>query len=87
MFFTRFPYSNPGETLQPEHAALCSVYALMRLLAIGYTATNESSEALVDVLSALFRPVDHSSFHHYAAVMLQDIGFAAPECLAALTEL
>ncbi len=87
MFFTRFPYSNPGETLQPEHAALCSVYALMRLLAIGYTATHDGDDALVDVLSALFRLIDHSSFHHYAAVMLQEIGFAAPECLAALTKL
>ena len=87
MFFTRFPYSNPGETLQPEHVALCCVYALMRVLAIGYTDTRGTTEALVDVLSALFRLVDHSTFHHYAAVMMQDIGFNTPECLAALTAL
>ena len=87
MFATRFPYSNPGETLRPEHAALCALYALMRVLAIGYTAQHESKEALVDVLSALFRLVDHSSFHHYAAIMLKDLHFNAPERLAALSAL
>ena len=87
MFATRFPYSNPGETLRPEHAALCALYALMRVLAIGYTAQHESFEALVDVLSALFRLVDHSSFHHYAAIMLKELDFNRPEQLAALSQL
>ena len=87
MFFTRFPYSNGKETLYREHAALCALYALMRVLAIGHTAQNGGSEALVDVLAALFRLADHSSFHHYAALMLEDLHFAAPELLAALTAL
>ena len=87
MFFTRFPYSDGSESLRHEFASLCALYAAMRVLATGYTARHGGGDALVDVLAALFRLADHSSFHHYAAVMLGEMHFDAPKQLAALLAL
>ena len=73
MFFAQFPFQDRPVPLKDEYLALCAVYALMRFLALGWTAEHPSREAAVDVLAAAFRLVDHTDFNRLAAPILHDL--------------
>ena len=46
------------------------VYALVRLLAIGYMAESEKEEELTDAVAAAFRLISHTDFDRTALYML-----------------
>ena len=87
MFFARFPFQDQPENLMDEFAALCAVYALLRLLALGWTAEHPGDDALVDACAAAFRLIDHTSFGPYAARVLARLDCLAPEMLYGLLSL
>lgn len=87
MFFSRFPFSDQCESMEDEFAAMCAGYALMRVLAVGWTELHPQKEALVDLLAAVFRRIDHSPFHRYSAALLHETDFCRPQELAELAHL
>lgn len=46
----------------------------MRFLALGHMVGRDAESELVDVMSAVFRLVDHTDFDRYAAHMLKGMG-------------
>jgi len=74
MFFSRFPFQDRPVSLRDEFIALCAVYSLLRFLGIGYMQDKTDVSAFVDVASAVFRLVDHTSFDHYASRVMKDLG-------------
>lgn len=74
MFFSRFPFQDRPMSLRDEFIALCSIYALLRFLGIGWMADKEDVRAFVDVAAAAFRLVDHTAFDRLAAHMMKQLG-------------
>ena len=74
MFFSRFPFQDRPVSLPDEFIALCAVYSLLRFLGIGHMRDKTDSSAFVDVAAAAFRLIDHTSFDHYAAGMMKELG-------------
>jgi len=74
MFFSRFPFQDRPVSLRDEFIALCAVYSLLRFLGIGHMRDKTDTSAFVDVASAVFRLVDHTSFERYASRMMKDLG-------------
>ena len=61
-------------SLRDEYFALCAVYVLLRFLSLGWVAQLPSIDEAVDVVSAAFRLIDHTSFDRYAAPILKRLG-------------
>ena len=74
MFFERFPFQDRPDSLWTEFVAICTVYALLRCLCLGWMATHDGEADLADVCAAAFRLIDHASFDRYAAHALQELG-------------
>jgi len=74
MFFSRFPYQDRPVSLCDEFYALCAVYAMLRFLGIGCMWNRRGESIFVDVASAVFRLVEHTSFDRYAAQMMKQLG-------------
>lgn len=70
MFFTRYPFSERSLCGEEKFSALVMVYALVRLLAIGYMAESEKEEELIDAVAAAFRLISHTDFDRTALYML-----------------
>lgn len=70
VFFSQFPFQDRTVSTHNEYAAVCALYALLRLLSLGWMANRSSANHLIDAMVAAFRLVDHTSFDHYAAHML-----------------
>ena len=87
MFFERFPFQDRPVSLSDEFVALCAVYTLMRLLAVGWMADKNSEAQFVDAAAAAFRFIDHTSFDRYAAGVLHALDCASPERLFDLIRL
>ena len=87
MFFERFPFQDRPMSLSDEFVALCAVYTLMRLLAVGWMADKSSEAQFVDAAAAAFRFIDHTSFDRYAAGVLHALDCASPERLFDLIRL
>ena len=87
MFFSVFPFQDRPEDMRSEVTALCVIYALMRFLAIGYTAEHGGNDAFIDVMAAAFRLVDHTDFDRYSVVLLKRLGCNSPEKLCGLVQL
>lgn len=60
--------------LQPDDAVygLCMIYALMRVICIGYCAQHEGKEAVADALSGIFRLIEHSPFYYNARLTISN---------------
>ena len=69
MFFTRYPFSERFCHVE-KHSALMTVYALVRLLAMGYMADSDKEEDLTDAVAAAFRLISHTDFDRTALYML-----------------
>lgn len=74
MFFARFPFQDRPGIMKEEFAALCAVYALLRVLGIGWMWDKREEHAFVDVAAAVFRLVEHTAFDRYAAHMMERLG-------------
>lgn len=74
MFFSEFPFQDRPESLRSEYTALCAVYALMRFLALGVMADQDSPSHLIDVMAAAFRLIDHTEFDRTASIILRRLG-------------
>lgn len=74
MFFAQFPFQDRPVPLKDEYLALCAVYVLLRFLAVGHAAQHPTLEAMVDVVAAAFRLIDHTEFDRYAAPILKRLG-------------
>ena len=79
IFFTRFPYGGNG--ILPSYMSLVAAYGLMLYIASGCLAGEESGDIapLADVLSALFRVMDGSSFNINAAKVFVRYGISSFE--------
>lgn len=87
MFFSRYPFADMGGGLRGEFVALCAVYTMMRFFGVCWMADKEDEAALVDVLAALFRLIDHTRFHRRAERILTEIGCDTPERLQEIMNL
>lgn len=87
MFFERFPFQDRPVSLSDEFVALCAVYTLLRLLAVGWMADSDSEARFTDAAAAAFRFIDHTSFDRYAAGVLKALDCASPERLYDLIRL
>ena len=90
LFFTRFPFVEARWDFPGQFAALCTVYGLLRLLAIGACAGNiregeTKQDTLVDVVAGAFRVIDHTLFHRRVTPILRDLGLTTPEEALQLT--
>ena len=62
LFFLQFPVSRKAAQQQAEFHALCAVYGLMCVIAVGCTGDARDEVDLIDACAALFRLVEHSNF-------------------------
>ncbi len=86
MFFCQFPFQDRPVNLREEFTALCVIYSLLRFLCVGLAEELHCDEALVDMLAAAFRLIDHTDFERTAIALLKRIG-CTPEGLRDLTAL
>ena len=74
MYFVQFPFQDRPVPLRDEYLALVAVYTLLRCLLVGCLAEKGDRVRAVDVASAAFRLVDHTTFDLYAAPLLRELG-------------
>lgn len=79
MFFSCFPFEDRPEDLNTEFMALCSVYTLLRFLAVGCAEHRRSRQDFTDVFAAAFRMIDHSAFDIYVSHFLRDLGWTSDD--------
>lgn len=87
VFFEQFPFQDRPEGPWEEFVAICSVYALLRFLGIGWMANKSEPSDFVDMSAAVFRLVDHTSFDRYSARVLKDLSCDTPQKIFALIAL
>ncbi len=87
MYFVQFPFQDRPVSLVDEYLALCAVYVLLRCLLVGWMATHEGEQEAVDVATAAFRLIDHTSFDRYAAPLMKELGCGVGEKLWQLLSL
>ena len=61
LFFTQFPYH--GIPMDEEVCALRGIYAMLRVLTVGWCAAHPTADDFADSAAALFRLVEHSRFY------------------------
>lgn len=81
MFFSRFPLQERPVSFEDEYIALCSEYAILRFVGVGWMADKTELSDLVDVCAAAFRIIDHTEFEPYAAMLLRKFGVHSRETL------
>lgn len=59
-FYEGLPFSDDGCLLSDNIKAMCAVYGLWRIAAVGYTLTSPDMNSLVDVTAAFFRLAENS---------------------------
>ena len=79
MFFEQFPFQDRPDSLWDEFVAISAVYALLRLLCIGWLAHRKEENDFVDICAAAFRLIDHTAFDRYASRALRDLGCTTPQ--------
>ena len=84
LFFERFPFQERPMEFADEFLGVCAVYAMLRLLCLGWLAEHPSETEFIDVCAAAFRLISHTSFDAYAATRLKELGCTEESQLAAL---
>ena len=87
MFFEQFPFQDRPESPWDEFVAICSLYALLRFLSLGYMADKNSATDFIDMAAATFRLVEHTSFDHYVARIMKSLGCTTPQTIFDLISL
>ncbi|MEA4897099.1 MAG: flagellin lysine-N-methylase [Christensenellaceae bacterium] len=73
-FYAGYPFENHRGNLWEAHVALCAVYALMRLLAVGTLHDTPGEAPFVDLMASAFRLIEHSGFDWNATLLLRSMG-------------
>ena len=71
LFFTRYPFSERRLTKEEKNIGVLAVYALLRMLTLGYMADSESEAELADVTAAAFRLIEHTDFDRTALYLIR----------------
>lgn len=87
MFFEQFPFQDRPVSPWDEFVAICSLYALLRFLSLGYMADKTSATDFIDMAAATFRLVGHTSFDHYVARIMKNLGCTTPQTIFDLISL
>ena len=87
MFFEQFTFQDRPENPWDEFVAICSLYALLRFLSLGCMADKTSVTDFIDLVAATFRLVEHTSFDHYVAQIMKDLGCTTPQTIFDLISL
>ena len=87
MFFEQFPFQDRPASPWDEFVAISSLYALLRFLSLGCMADKTSVTDFIDMAAAIFRLVEHTSFDHYVAVIMRDLGCTTPQTIYDLISL
>ena len=80
IFYEGFPFSDAKMDMWHAYMALCACYALLRLTAVGAAQEKKTVNALndfIDLMSRVFRAVEHSRFDWNAAVTLNRLGWTS----------
>lgn len=75
MIFMQFPFSNHLSSLMEEYASLCGVVLFVNYIVLGYMANKDTLEDFIDVVSAIFRLINHTNFDHdiFALLKLENL--------------
>jgi hypothetical protein len=84
LFYEQFPFSKQLETLWEEFESLCGVYLFTKYLAIGYMVDKNTLNDFIDVISAAFRLINHTSFNRNIDILLIDENITTLDQLANL---
>lgn len=87
MYFEQFPFQDRPERPWDEFVAISSLYALLRFLSLGCMTNTESITDFIDMAAATFRLVEHTSFDHYVARIMKDLGCTTPQTIFDLISL
>ncbi len=87
MFFEQFPYQDRPVPVEDEFLAICAVYTLLRFLSVGWIMLHPFQRDFVDVCSALFRLIQHTSFDSFAADFLKQYECCSPKQIYDLIKL
>nr|MCR5067430.1 PqqD family protein [Erysipelotrichaceae bacterium] len=71
LIYESFPYVDERLDETMAYRGLCAVYGLMRVVCVGYLATRNTNEDLVDAISALFHLIEHTSFYYNAPLIAE----------------
>lgn len=71
LIYIQFPYSHNSYSLLEEYASLCGVYLFVNYIVLGYMANRNTLEDFIDVVSAIFRLINHSNFNQDIFVLLK----------------
>ena len=74
VFYEGFPFSDNGCTMHDNAKALCTIYGMWRLVAVGYTLSSPEINSLVDVTAAFFRLAENSRLPDSIAKAVQSKG-------------
>ena len=72
MIYENYPYVDKRADKTGVYKGLCLCYGLLRILCIGNTAEDESTETLIDTVTALFRMIDHTAFYYNASIISEN---------------
>lgn len=78
LFYEKFPYSETRENEAEEYISLCGLIAFLDVLLTGNYDVITDKNDLVDLLSHVFRMIEHTSFHYNAHILLSQAGFDDP---------
>jgi hypothetical protein len=81
MFFEQFPFQDRKESSWDEFVALCSIYALLRFLSIGFMADKGSLVDYIDMCASFFRFIEHTDFDRISTNAFKKIGCFTPEAI------
>lgn len=87
MYFEQFPFQDRPVSPWNEFVAICTLYSLLRFLSLGCMADKTFLTDFIDMAAATFRLVEHTSFDHYVARIMNDLGCTTPQTVFDLISL
>ncbi len=69
LFYSKFPFSDPNMNIWEDYVSFCACYAYLKYFVAGYMVDEITKEALIDVISKVFRFVEHSNFDRNADII------------------
>lgn len=70
-FYTRLPFSDRLAGLKDEALSLAACYAMTRFAAVTIAAESTDADALVDIIAAVMRLIEHSGFDRRCVALLR----------------
>lgn len=86
--YDEFPFSDEHHTLWDSYLALCTIYALIRVLSVCHLAVYHQTEAVqtltptqayADTVATIFRVVSHTSFDHNISILARRFSYDTPK--------